>query len=173
MFGRRKAEAPPAEQGVETSPDKDVRGSPAGEGPRTRGVVAQKSVDASDEAKIEESLNQANKPRRACESRDNCGSRTGLGAEGVVQSQRALLGGAGGGEEQGAGSGNGGPEGNASFLRTHGKPLDQSLLLPGTWPCPRPSPVPTFTDSWGLVGLGCWGPVPAEKMDRKEAKGRP
>ena len=39
--------------------------------------MAQKSVDASDEAKIEESLTQANKPRPACESRDNCGSRTG------------------------------------------------------------------------------------------------
>lgn len=37
MFGRRKAEAPPAEQGAEMSPDKDVLGSPAGEGPRTRG----------------------------------------------------------------------------------------------------------------------------------------
>lgn len=79
--------------------------------------------------------------------------------------------GVGVGAGHGARAGNEGPEGNAGFPPpAHGKPLDQSLLPPGLWPCPRPSPAWVFPDSGGLRGQG---PVPAEKMDGKETKWGP
>lgn len=55
-----------------------------------------------------------------------------------------------------------------SFLPlTCGTHSDQSLLLPMMWPCPQPNPA---LCSQIPGGWGCWGPMPAKKIHRKEAK---
>lgn len=138
------------------------------------GVVAQRSLDASDEAKIGESLAQANKPRPDSDSSgNNCGSWTGLDWELRVWLRVTGL----------PGWGGGGVRSEVWKCRTRRKcefPATDSregfgpvTLAPWMWPCPQSSPVLMLQLPGGLGGGGGWGPMPAEKVDGKEAKWRP